>query len=76
MHALDFEFAGLADFYEKSCAGKEGYPSAESAQAHADLMFKGRLRLKRDPMPRQDWKNMTPYGPCRFCHQFHLGHPA
>lgn len=80
MEAADFRSIAEQECWERSCAGKDPYPSLEAALAHARLLYRGRLRSKRDPVPRQEWAKMAPYK-CLFCEpgkapHWHLGHPV
>jgi hypothetical protein len=64
--------------WERSCAGKEKFPSMNAAEAFAKAMHEGKLQLRKD-VPRGDWGLLNAYGPCEFCStpekpQFHLGH--
>jgi len=57
------------DDYERSCAGKDKYPSESAALASQKIFHQGHLY---HPTDHRDWEHMHPY-PCKFCQQWHLG---
>jgi len=58
--------------WQQACAGKDGFPSENSAIAFRDHMHRGGFRRK-EMMRRIEWESLEAYR-CRFCMQFHLGH--
>jgi len=71
----DFVSLGEKFKYERSCAGKDEFPSEESAIAFREAMVHQKvnfLSAKGRSMSR--WRCLEAYH-CDFCGQFHLGHP-
>lgn len=72
---ITHEFATEAEYqwYLRSCAGKDSFPSQHTADAY--ILMRRRNTLckgggRRDP----EWDGIEAYGPCRFCLNFHVGH--
>ena len=79
MSPAEFQSVGERESWEKGCAGKERYPTEGAAEAHATFLYRGRLRVVPDRIPRQEWGAMLPYK-CSFSDpenpHWHLGHPS
>lgn len=57
--------------FDRSCAGKEPYPTAAAAEQAAQLERQGRIKhFRRRGRMRGD---LVPYE-CDFCGAWHLGH--
>lgn len=79
MSAAGPEFASLAQkaAFERSCAGKQRFPSQNAAEAFARFMKQGHVRHSKSER-RAEWDELFPYR-CLFSKQddehWHLGHP-
>ncbi|WP_446744285.1 hypothetical protein [Silvibacterium acidisoli] len=57
--------------FEKSCAGKDQYPSENSAIAALDMMKRGEICHPRN---NGRWDTLAVYE-CHYCGCWHHGHP-
>ncbi len=74
MEAADFISISEKECWERGCAGKDPYPTEAAALAHVIALYRGRLRVSNDRLPRQEWGLMLPYK-CLFGNHWHVGHP-
>lgn len=73
MDADDLQEQHRKDWYLRSCAGKDPFPTENSAQAYARLMLQGKVNgVESRPGV---WLDVRPYA-CGICLQWHLGHPS
>lgn len=72
---ITHEFATEGEYqcYLRSCAGKDSFPSVDTANAYILLRRRNTLNKgggRRNP----EWDEIEAYGPCKFCRNFHVGH--